>query len=119
MSKNQKKLSHWQRRNCYDCRPSVVPVGPSDEKRLIVYDELDEASGRVVRKSEFRTIDRLKEMEHYRCADFSLENMLSVGANLQPVKFESLGFAMLDNLEHQTAKLANNIKNEQTNLKTE
>lgn len=119
MSKNQKKLSHWQRRNCYDCRPVTPAVPVVDEKRLFVYDEIDEPSGRVIRKSELRSIDRVAEMKHFRCADFSLENMLSVGANLQPVKFESSGFAMLDNLEYQSAKLANTIKQEQSNLKTE
>lgn len=118
MSVNQKKLSHWQRRNNYDCRPRVDVVQPIDERRLVVYDEVSD-TGRLIRKSDFSTIDRVKEMENYTCSDFSLDNMLRLGVDLKPCKLNMSGFAELDNLEYQVSKMANDLKNNQNNLKTE
>lgn len=111
MSKIYKPISHFERRNNPACRPKKVVVTASSEGRLVVYDEVDPVTNRIVRKSEFKTIDRQKEMENYSCSDFSLENMLAVGVDIKPTKLSSSGFAMLDNMEHQVAKMSNDIKN--------
>ena len=106
-----KIISHWELRYNpkYARKCSAVPV--NTEKRLVITDEYDEKSCRVIRKSELKTIDRKKEMEIYRCSDFSLENMLSAGVTLQPVNLSSTGFSLLDNIETQVQKIADNLKN--------
>lgn len=110
-----KPISHFQRCNDHSLHRKHKELFQPTEKRLFVVDEYDEASGRVIRKSEFRTIDRVKEMENYRCIDFSLENMLSSGVSIQACKLSSSNFAMLDNLETQVEKISNSIKQSQSN----
>lgn len=116
-----KPISHFDRRNNPACRPKIQAVTATPEGRLFVYDELDPTTNRLIRKSEYKTIDRLKEMENYRCSDFSLENMLSVGVDIKPTKLSSSGFAMLDNIEYQVSKMSADIKNSinQTEIQTE
>lgn len=106
-----KPISHFERRNNPACRPKKIVVKATPEGRLVVYDELDPVTNRIIRKSEYKTIDRQKEMENYRCSDFSLENMLSVGVDIKPTKLNSSGFAMLDNIEYQVSKMSEDIKN--------
>lgn len=112
MSNTKKPVSHWERRNNPACRPKVVEVNRPTEGRLFVTDEIDPTTNRIKRVSSFKTIDRAKEMENYRCSDFSLENMLSVGVDIQPMKMSTSGFATLDNLETQVSKISNNIKSQ-------
>ena len=111
MSKD-KPISHWQRRNYPACRPQPIEVNRPVEGRLFITDEIDPETNRIRRVSSFNSIDRVKEMENYRCADFSLENMLSVGVDIQPMKMSTSGFSTLDNLEVQVSKIRNNIKSQ-------
>ena len=106
-----KPISHFERRNNPACRPKPIVVTSSPEGRLFVYDEIDPVTNRIIRNSEYKTIDRQKEMENYRCSDFSLENMLSVGVDIKPTKLTSSGLAMLDNMEYQVSKMSADIKN--------
>lgn len=110
MSKEFKPISHFERRNNPSCRHKLHVVTAIPEGRLVVYDEIDATTNRIIRKSEYKTIDRQKEMENYRCSDFALENMLAVGVNIQPTKLPSSGFAMLDNMEYQVSKISSDIK---------
>lgn len=106
-----KPISHFERRNNPACRHKIHVVSASPEGRLVVYDEIDPTTNRIIRKSEYKTIDRQKEMEHFRCSDFSLENMLSIGVDIKPTKLSSSGLAMLDNMEYQVSKMSADIKN--------
>lgn len=107
-----KPISHWQRRNNKEFSPAPVVVSKNLERRMSITNEYDEKSNRVIRKSELKTIDRKKEMENYTCADFSLENMLASGVNIQHVHLDASGFRMLDNLEAQVEKMSNSLKND-------
>lgn len=106
-----KPISHFERRNNPACRPKKIVVTASPEGRLVVYDEIDPTTNRIIRKSEYKTIDRQKEMENYRCSDFALENLLSIGVDIKPTKLSSSGLAMLDNMEYQVAKMSADMKN--------
>lgn len=106
-----KPVSHWERRNKKEFSPAPVVVSTNMERRMSITNEFDEKSNRIVRKSELKTIDRQAEMENYKCSDFSLENMLAAGVNIQHVHLDSTGFRMLDNLEQQVEKMSNSLKN--------
>lgn len=110
-----KPVSHFQKCNDPTFKKSCNDLFRPVEKRLKIYEELDEKNGILIRKSEYCTIDRKKEMENYRCSDFSLENILRSGVSIQICKLNSSNFSMLDNLEIEVEKLSNNIKQSQTN----
>ena len=82
--------------------PELTPKYSVDEikdRRLVHKEELDTATNRIIKRSELQSIDRVKEMQNYKCSDFCLENLLSCGVDLKPVKMSGNSFDTLDRME--------------------
>ena len=81
MEKQKKPQSYYSRINSNNTPECVVKHAPRRVLKETTY--LDEGLNRIIRKSEFCTVDRQKEMENYKVNDFALENLLAIGADLQ------------------------------------
>lgn len=76
------------------------------DRRLVSANVLSERTGMITRKSEYVQIDREAEMKNYCVSDFSLTNMLAIGANLTDVgSVTGNRFNAISNLERQAESL--------------
>lgn len=67
-----------------DMRTPVCHVSCTCNSRLTQVEEFDESTGKILRKSVFKPVDRSAEMQNYSVNDFALENLLAIGAPLSP-----------------------------------
>lgn len=75
-----------------------VPKPTFKCKRLVNSQVLDETTNVVSDKVEYKTVSRSDEMRPYKCSDFSLHNLIAIGAPLNDVKMQSSHLANADNL---------------------
>ena len=96
---NPKALSHYERLHNPKYAKVKVVVPSVNEARLVETTEYDESSERMITRSEFKRINRQKEMEMYKCSDFSLENLQSLGMELHPAKVSPSTLGIVDNID--------------------
>ena len=105
-----KNLSHRERltKHCDCCvESSNLPTIRKVRVQRVV-------GNRVINKVELKTIDRASEMKPYRSSDFAMDNLLAVGAKLDPTRL--IG-SPLKNIDDMARTLDSVIEN--TNLKNE
>jgi hypothetical protein len=93
------------------CSEAVTkcPVAYCSDARLVSTVELNKETNSYIRKSEYKKIDRVKEMENYRVSDFSLSNLLAIGANIENVgSLSGSSFGIVEQFEKQLNELDNN-----------
>lgn len=95
-----------------ECKPITVTFVP--DKRFVTEQVKDERSNRIISRSKFQPIDNAKVMAKYKVSDFALENLIAIGANLQPCKLSTNTFASISNMEKQLSNIV-----EQSNTPTE
>ncbi|MBO7240325.1 MAG: hypothetical protein J6V23_07575 [Bacteroidaceae bacterium] len=84
-------------------------------KRLVVSSEVDEGTSVVTPSMKFKTINRSDEMKPYKCSDFSLHNLIAIGAPLEPQKMQSSQLTTADNLVHALGNLPESAFNPDNN----
>ena len=88
----EKIKSHLCRMSeCFICSP----VAHIDISMLVNKSEYVASVGRVLTRRSFQKIDRVKEMSAFTINDFSLENLLAIGANMSPASLSSNAFESL------------------------
>lgn len=108
-----KQVNFFNRRRNTSYKPAVPEVVA--DSRFTVTSVFDEDTKRMVKKSEYRTINRHAEMKEYRCSDFALENLLSVNAQLIPCQLIGDRFANIRNIEASLSSIENNMSNQTNN----
>lgn len=106
METKQYFKTHYE--SCVNSREHIkkCPVAKTNDKRLHISVVKSDVTNTLVRKSEFKEIDRVKEMENYRVCDFSLENLLAIGANISTVPaLTGSRFTAIENIEKQITNL--------------
>lgn len=77
-----KCISQFKRLNTSISKPE--PLAPFVTRRNVRVQVVDENTRSVKTKVELKTIDRAEEMRPYRVSDFSLDNLIAVGAKMTP-----------------------------------
>lgn len=99
----EKPIRHFER--CHT-RFICTPIEKKEpNKRLMRVQVLDPISKRMVTKSEYRSIDRRKEMEHYTMNDFCVENLLSAGVNMQYGTLTGSHHSSVENMKRELSKI--------------
>ena len=92
---------------------SHCDVCTKEDRRLVSTQVVNERTGFIGRKSEYKTINREEEMKNYRVADFSLTNLLAIGADIKECgpllgnRFESVA-----NMESHIRSIESSINND-------
>ena len=73
---------------------------------------VDDATQVVSEKIEFKTFNRSEEMKPFRCSDFSLHNLISIGAKLDDVKMQTSTLSNADNLAKVLGSISETISDE-------
>lgn len=78
---------------------------------------LDEDTGRVFYRSSYVLKDNNKELSKYRVSDFSLENLISIGAveNLRKVHLNNGNFENIESLERSAVAIEKSMSNTSNN----
>lgn len=76
--------SHFDRCNCHVLTTVHLEFRPIGRKTRTQV--LDKETNRLVTKVEFKTIDRKEEMKPFRVSDFYLDNLIAIGATLDPAQ---------------------------------
>ena len=79
-----------------DMRTPDCHVSCTCNSRLSQVEEYDEPTGKVLRKSVFKPVDRVAEMQNYSVNDFSLDNLLAIGAPLTPALLRRDNLSSID-----------------------
>ena len=94
-----KAIPHFARINSEEYRYKCAGNFDSyNNKRFVSSKVMDEKTGRVVSKSEFKNIDSYEELKMYKVSDFALENLTAVGADLRPTSIASSAFNVIDSI---------------------
>lgn len=90
-------ISHFERKS-RPCKLTVSVEHPvrSVEVRKTV---LDDVTRRVVTTIEYQEHDNAELINKYSVSDFSLENLMSIGAKLDPLYMSPSAFAIQDKLQ--------------------
>ena len=97
-----------------------VPLAKCDHRTvrtLTTVNELDTVTGRMRKKSKYTRIDN-DSRDTLSIADFSLDNLLAVGAELKPCSLSRSTMECIDNADMQAMNITNSI-NVTTEPKTE
>ena len=86
-----------------ECEPISVPYVV--DKRFVTEQVKDERSKRIISRSKFQPIDNATAMSKYKVSDFAMENLIAIGANLQPCKLSTNTFASISNMETQLSNI--------------
>lgn len=88
MKEKPKKItSHFDRCNCAVRTTLQLEFRPTSRKtRTQVFDK---ETNRLVTKVEFKTVDRAEEMKPFRVSDFYLDNLIAIGATLDPAQMQA------------------------------
>ena len=107
-----KPISHFERcRTRCQC-DVVLPHRPI--VRQVRTQIFDERSKTFVTKVEMKTIDRTEEMKPYKVSDFSLNNLIAVGAKLDPTRLDASPLKAVADMEQSLARLDAHIEKSQT-----
>ena len=91
-------------------------VCTSEDKRLTTKQEYDERTKIICNTSEYTTIDRAKEMNNYKVSDFSLSNLMAIGAPLNEMSsIPGDRFRAIANMESQMSSIQRDINNNKNN----
>ena len=116
MSKKTKPIS-FNERIYGSC---AVPLAKCEHRQVRVLtsvNELDTISGRIRKKSMYQPIEN-DSRDTLCVADFSLDNLLSVGAELKPCSLTRSTMECVDNADIQASNIINSI-NQPTETITE
>ena len=98
-----KRLTHFERIHT-DCRP-VLQMSPRPTVRSKRVSSVDPITNRVITKIEKVTIDRPEEMKIYQCSDFAMENLLAVGATLNPTSMTASPYKAVSDMQSVLSNL--------------
>ena len=84
---------------------AVVPKPRFVCTRPVVVQELDTETSVVSEKLELKTVDRREEMRPYKCSDFSLHNLVAIGAPLNDVIMHRSSLQTADGLLNTLSNL--------------
>lgn len=87
------------------------PITREDNYILTQVDKLDETTGTIISESSYVKQDNVTELNKYKIADFSLNNLIAVGATLNPVTMNKSTMENIDNLSHQCVNLNESLTN--------
>ena len=113
---DKKPIPHNERKYTR-CKDFKVERTKPEEKRFTQRVEIDPKLGRMMKKAEYKVVDRVAEMEHFKVSDFSLENLLAVNAKLVPAQLSGNTFENLQRMESALEDIA--ASQSQTETKTE
>ena len=71
---------------------------------------VDDETGRIKRLDKYVKLDTKENVKNLRVADFSLDNLIAVGADLKETSLSMGTLGHLDNAEKQLSKMSNSIK---------
>lgn len=107
-----KPISHYERIHNYAHALPDVRVVTRPVVRLVSSKVFDEKSRRVITKFKKTTVVRSEEMKPYKVSDFFLENLLAIGASLDPTHLQASPHRavtdMTRTLENIDVELSNN-----------
>lgn len=81
-----KPLSHFDRTHSKMCPCPITHTNLVE--REVRVQKLDEVNQRIVSELQTKTFIRAEEMKPYKVSDFCLENLLAVGAKLEPTTLQ-------------------------------
>ena len=99
-----KYLSHYEQ-VAKDKPHSFPRIKLREYKSLVTTQVLDEKTGILVTKTEFKTCKNADNMKKFKIRDFSLENLITLGVSLQPCSTLSMS------LNDASRVAENSIKN--------
>ncbi len=98
-----KPLPHYERIRT-NCAPVIsLPCRPIIRKQRV--NTFDENTGLMSTKVKYVTIDRKAEMKPFRVSDFSLDNLLAIGAKLDSAQLTASPLAQVANMEKTLSNL--------------
>lgn len=100
-----KLISHFEHSCVRHIDDTPFEIKPTVRK--IVTQSIHPHTGRVISKCEFRTVDRVEEMKPFRLSDFYLNNLISVGAKLNPVIMQSSPLKQVDEITSRLSSIDN------------
>lgn len=110
MDKVLKPIPFYDRNNNRKHELKIKFVHP--EHRVLSFTEVkNEKTGTICKKSSYKTVDRVSEMANYKVSDFSIENLLAVGAKLTPTHLVGDTDLKMLHLENSVSKIVNNESN--------
>lgn len=81
------------------------PIKREENYVLTQVDKLEETTGTIITESTYVKQDNVTALNKYKVADFSLNNLIAVGASLNPVTMSKSTVETIDNLTHQCANI--------------
>lgn len=99
MATKYKSISFVDRMNNPAHRVKVIVERPV-RSELISVQTYDDTLKRVVKRSEFRTIDTPKRFENLKFSDFAFENLLAIGfkPDSKSIKMSKQSLNIVDNI---------------------
>ena len=79
--------------------------------RLKPFEVVDKTTGRVYKKLKKVSITRAEEMRPYKVSDFSLDNLVAIGASLQNVQLSSSPHTAVTDMVKTLSSLESNNSN--------
>lgn len=98
---------------------AVVPKPTFKCCRPVTKEILDEGTGVVHTEIEYKTFDRREEMAPYKFSDFSLHNLIAIGAPLNDVKMSHNNLAQADALAEALYAVPESVYESFTETKNE
>ena len=74
-------------------------------KRVIVRHQYNDRLGRVIQSLDLEEVDPIKEFAIYSVNDFSLENLLAVGAQLKPLTLTTDNLSSVSNISSMLSSI--------------
>ena len=81
-----KPISHFVRTHTKMCPCPITHTNLVD--REVRVQKLDEVNQRIVTELQTKTFNRAEEMKPYKVSDFCLENLIAIGAKLEPTTLQ-------------------------------
>ena len=81
-----KPISHFVRTHTKMCPCPIIHTNLVE--REVRVQKLDEVNQRIVTELQTKTFNRAEEMKPYKVSDFCLENLIAIGAKLEPTTLQ-------------------------------
>lgn len=104
-----KPISHFERKSQPLSIPISLPRNPARRKTRVT--TIDEVTGIHTTKCKIVSYDRVEEMKPYRVSDFSLDNLIAIGANLDDTHLSASPHRAITDMERTLSNI--NINNEE------
>lgn len=92
--------------------PQCEPLEPYVTRRNVRVQVVNEKTRTLKTKVEMRTINRADEMRPYRVSDFSLDNLIAVGAKMNPAVLNASPHKSVTDMAATLQSIDINSKNE-------